>query len=123
MHTQSNRFKLPPFEASGGNIDATAPAEMDTNFICSVLDGTFVMPRSYDIEVLLIGGGGAGSAFGPPNGAGGGGAGGVVHHTQLTASGTLTINVGDGAAEQALSTKGDGNLELIQLFLQQDPGQ
>ena len=24
-HVQSNRFKPPPFEASGGNINATAP--------------------------------------------------------------------------------------------------
>tara|TARA_B100002019_G_scaffold99023_1_gene85305 strand:+ start:288 stop:1331 length:1044 start_codon:yes stop_codon:yes gene_type:complete len=105
---QSNRFKLPPFEASGGNIDATAPGDGYKYHLFSA-DGTFVMPRSHDIEVLLIGGGGAGAAYGPPNGAGGGGAGGVVHHSQLTASGTLTINVGDGAADQADSTKANGS--------------
>tara|TARA_A100001515_G_scaffold35696_1_gene27911 strand:+ start:196 stop:1233 length:1038 start_codon:yes stop_codon:yes gene_type:complete len=110
--TQISRTPPPPFEASGGNINAAAPGDGYTYHLFSA-DGTFVMPESYDIEVLLIGGGGAGGAFGPPNGAGGGGAGGVVHHTQLTASGTLTINVGDGAAEQGLSTKANGSDSTI----------
>lgn len=109
---QSNRFKEPPLSASGGNIDATAPGDGYKYHLFSA-DGTFVMSKSADIEVLLIGGGGAGSAYGSPNGAGGGGAGGVVHHSQLTASGTLTINVGDGAAEQADSTKANGSDSTI----------
>ena len=110
--TQTDRLPIPPFQASGGNIDATAPGDGYTYHLFSAT-GSFVMPRSHTVEVLLIGGGGSGGAYGPPNGAGGGGAGGVVHHTQLTASGTLTINVGDGGGPVALSTKDDGDDSTI----------
>ena len=107
--TQISRVP-PPFEASGGDINGAEPGDGYRYHLYSTTGSpaTFVMPESHDIEVLLIAGGGSGGAFGPPNGAGGGGAGGVVHHTQLTASGTLTITVGAGGGNQALSSKADG---------------
>ena len=108
--TQS--IRIPPFAASGGNIDAVTPGDGYTYHLFNAT-GSLVMPEPYNIEVLLIGGGGSGGAFGPPNGAAGGGAGGVVHHSQLSASGTLTINVGDGGGPVALSTKDDGDDSTI----------
>ena len=106
---QSSRT-LPPFEASGGDINGAAPGDGYRYHLYSTTGSpaTFVMPEARDIEVLLIGGGGSGGAYGAPNGAGGGGAGGVVHHSQLTASGTLTISVGAGGGNQAESSKADG---------------
>ena len=100
----------PPFLASGGDINGAEPGDGYRYHLYSTTGSpaTFVMPEARDIEVLLIAGGGSGGAFGAPNGAGGGGAGGVVHHTQLNASGTLTISVGAGGGNQALSSKADG---------------
>ena len=94
-HVQSNRFVPPPFEASGGNIDA-APG--GNNYIYHVFtsSGTLTVPTTHTLDVLLVAGGGSGSAHNPSNGAGGGGAGGIVHHSQLSVSGPLTITIGDG---------------------------
>ncbi len=101
--------------ASGGNIDAATPGDGYAYHVFSA-DGTFDIPgalSSQQFEVLLIGGGGSGAEFGPPNGAGGGGAGGVVHHTQLTASGVLTITIGDGGGPVAASSKENGDNSTI----------
>ena len=111
--TQISRFP-PPFEASGGDINGAEPGDGYRYHLYSTTGpATFVMPEAHDIEVLLIAGGGSGAAFGPPNGAGGGGAGGVVHHSQLNASGTLTITVGAGGGNQALSSKANGTDSTI----------
>jgi len=93
---------VPPwYEASGGNINGADPGD-DYRYHLFSSPGTFVIPGtkpgSITFDVLLIGGGGAGGACDTSNGSGGGGAGGVVHHSQLDASGTLTVTVGPGAA-------------------------
>nr|BAR30527.1 hypothetical protein [uncultured Mediterranean phage uvMED] len=100
--------------ASGGNINAAEPGNGYVYHVWTA-DGTFDIPAalSSSFEVLLIGGGGSGGVFGPPNGAGGGGAGGVVHHTQLSASGVLTITIGDGGGPVSASAKENGDNSTI----------
>lgn len=97
--TSGDRYVPPWAEASGGNINGTAPGDGYYYHLFSS-PGTFVIPGtkpgSVTFDVLLIGGGGSGGANDSGNGAGGGGAGGVVHHSQLDASGTLTVTVGAG---------------------------
>ena len=102
--------------ASGGNVEALSPGNGYTYHVYTA-PGTFVipteMPASKDFDVLLVAGGGTGAEFGPPNGAGGGGAGGVVHHSQLNATGTLTITIGAGGGPVGNSAKDNGDDSTI----------
>jgi hypothetical protein len=102
--------------ASGGNVDALAPGNGYTYHVFTA-PGTFIipseMPASKDFDVLLVAGGGTGAEYGTPNGAGGGGAGGVVHHSQLNATGTLTITIGAGGGPVGSSAKDDGDDSTI----------
>ena len=97
----SGRTKLPPFVASGGNIDGATPGDGYVYHLFSS-PGTFTIPAvrtpSTTFDVLLVGGGGAGGACDTSNGSGGGGGGGVVHHAQLDASSPLAVTIGDGGA-------------------------
>jgi hypothetical protein len=102
--------------ASGGNVDALSASN---GYVYHV----FTSPGSFDIpskfpasqnwDVLLVAGGGTGAEYGTPNGAGGGGAGGVVHHSQLNATGTLTITIGGGGGPVGASTKDNGDDSTI----------
>jgi hypothetical protein len=84
-----------PFSASGGNIDSVDGGNGYTYHVFTS-PGTFTVTSPVTLDVLLIGGGGAGGATDSSNGAGGGGAGGVVHHSQLSITGSLTIDIGIG---------------------------
>ena len=102
--------------ASGGNVDAQAPGN---GYVYHVFTspGTFTIPADFpasqDWDVLLVAGGGTGAEYGPPNGAGGGGAGGVVHHSQLNATGELTITIGNGGGPVGASSKDNGDDSTI----------
>lgn len=94
-NVRTNRFSI-SFSASGGNIDGVDGGNGYTYHVFTS-PGTFSVSgplAGLSLDVLLIGGGGAGGATDVSNGAGGGGAGGVVHHSQLSITGSLTINVG-----------------------------
>ena len=68
--------------------------------------GTFSVPSGVaTVDVLVVGGGGSG---GEPNG-GGGGAGGLIFMPEfpVTPSGTVSVTVGDGGAEQTAQQPGN----------------
>ena len=79
-------------ESTGANVETTTLFDCST-VVTFLSDGTFTLPASVPVRLLLVGGGGAGgNTMG-----GGGGAGGVVEVAEtMLSAGTYTVTVGAG---------------------------
>ena len=75
-----------------GTSGGTASSHGSYNVRTFLADGTFVVPDSNNVDVLVVAGGGGGGAR---SFAGGGGAGGM-RTGSLTVSGSISVTVGDG---------------------------
>jgi hypothetical protein len=105
----SGEFKTPKISrnrAIGGTINEFGPYRLH---IFNSTD-TFVALDSLDIEYLIVGGGGGGSRGGATAyEGGGGGAGGYLTGTVSLISGSYSITVGGGGAEEANGTNSTFN--------------
>ena len=94
-----------PFSATGGDVANALEPGNGYKYHTFTSPGTFVVPQSGTVEILLVAGGGAGGY----RIAGGGGAGGVLYGTTTLIIGTYNVTVGKGGYGGAQANNSGGS--------------